>query len=127
MKKEKAVQWYTQRGYESVIVVPSSPGSVLQRRYQEEINRHDIKIRVVEKAGRSVKSMLQRSDPFKPRTCGRALCFICETERKGSCNKNRANYVITCVGCENSGKKGEYHGETSKNAYTRGRQHQDKY
>ena len=126
MKKEKAVRWYTKGGYESVIFVPSTPGSVLQRRYQEEINRHDIKIRVVEKAGRSVKSMLQRSDPFKPRTCGRALCFICETEKKGSCDKNGVNYVITCVGCENSGKKGEYHGETSKNACTRGR-HQDEY
>ena len=86
MKKKRAVRWYTQGRYESVIFVPSTPRSVLQRQYQEEINRHDIKIRVVEKAGRSVKSMLQRSDPFKPRTCGRALCFICETEKKGSCD-----------------------------------------
>ena len=58
MKKEKALRWYMQGGYESVIFVLSTLESVLQRRYQEEINRHSIKIRVVEKAGRSVKSML---------------------------------------------------------------------
>ena len=79
----------------------------------------------MEKAGRSVKSMLQRSDPFKSGTCGRALCFVCGTEKKGLCDKNGVNYVITCLGCENSGQKGEYIGETSKNAYTRGKQHQD--
>ena len=55
MRKEKAVQWYTQGGYKSVIFIPSTPGSVLQRRYQEEINRYDIKIRVMEKAGRSTR------------------------------------------------------------------------
>ena len=43
------------------------------------------------------------------------------------CDKNGVNYVITCLGCENSGQKGEYIGETSKNAYTRGKQHQDEY
>ena len=31
------------------------------------------------------------------------------------------------MGCENSGQKEEYNGETSKNAYTRGKQHQDEY
>ena len=58
LKKVKAMQWYTQGGYESVIFVPSTPGSVLQRRYHEEINWHGIMIGVVKKAGRSVKSML---------------------------------------------------------------------
>ena len=122
MKKKKAVGWYQQGGYESVIFVPSTPNSVLQRRYQAEINRQGIKIRVVEKAGRSVKSILQRSDSFKKRRCGRESCFVCNTEGKGSCDKNGINYAITCVSCENV-----YHGETSKNAFTRGKQHLDEY
>ena len=37
MKKEKVVRWYTQGGYELVIFVLSTLGSVLQRGYQEEI------------------------------------------------------------------------------------------
>ena len=95
---------------------------MLQRRYQSEINRQGIKIRVVEKAGRSIKSMLQRSDPFKERRCGRESCFVCTTEGKGSCDKNGINYAVTCTSCENV-----YHGETSKNAFTRGKQHLDEY
>ena len=122
MKREKAVGWYKRGGYESIIFVPSTPSSVLQRRYQAEINRHDMKIRVVEKAGRSLKSLLQRSDPFKDKLCGRERCFVCDTEKKGSCDKNGINYAITCVSCENV-----YHGETSKNAFTWGKQHLDEY
>ena len=95
---------------------------MLQRRYQSEINRQGIKIRVVEKAGRSIKSMLQRSDPFKERRCGRESCFVCTTEGKESCDKNGINYAVTCTSCENV-----YHGETSKNAFTRGKQHLDEY
>ena len=71
----------------------------------------------MEKAGRSVKSLLQRSDPFKERICSREGCFVCHTEKKGSCDKNGVNYLITCTSCEDV-----YHGETSKNAYTRGKQ-----
>ena len=65
MKKEKAVGWYKRGGYESVIFVPSTPDSLLQRRYQAEIVRQGIKIRIMDKAGRSAKSPLQCADPFK--------------------------------------------------------------
>ena len=37
-------------------------------------------------------------------------------------DKNGVNYVVTCTYCENV-----YNGETSKNAYTRGKQHLDEY
>ena len=114
--------WYKRGGYVSVIFFPSTPNSVLQRCYQAEIDCQGIKIRIVEKAGRSVKSLLQRSDPFKERVCSREGCFVCTTEKKGSCDKNGVNYAITCTNCENV-----YNGETSKNAYTRGKQHLDEY
>ena len=124
-KLTPAVQWFTQGGYQSVIFVPSTPGSVLQLRHQEEINWHCIKICVVEKAGRSVKSLLKLTDPFQSLTCGWVLRFICKTQKKGLCDKNGVNYIITCMGCESVGQKREYNGETSKNAYKRGKQHQD--
>ena len=56
---------------------------------------------------------------------GGALCFICETEKKGLYDKNGVNYIIKCMGCKRLGQKGEYNGETFKNAYTQGKQHQD--
>ena len=51
-KAEKANTWYKRGGYESVIFVPSTPESVLQKRYQAEIHRRGLKIRVAENGGR---------------------------------------------------------------------------
>ena len=87
---------------------------------RQEIDRQGIKIRMVEKAGRSVKSPLQHSNQFKKRICSREGCPVCPTEMKGLLDKNGVNYVITS--CENV-----YKGETSKNAYIRGKQHLDEY
>ena len=123
VKQNKVLNWYKKGGYESIIFVPSTPGSELQRRYQEEIDRHGLRIRTVEKAGRSLKSMLQRSNPFKKATCGRESCLICETGGRGSCSKDGINYDITCVGCEDEGQAKAYVGESSKNGFTRGKKH----
>ena len=76
----------------------------------------------MEKAGQSVKSLIQHWDPFKERICGREGCFVCNTEMKGSCEKNGVNYVIMCASCENF-----FNRKTSKNAYTRGKQYFDEY
>ena len=122
-KKLKRLEWYTKGGYESVIFVPSTPGSELQRRYQEEINHSGLRIRAVERAGRTLKGMLQRSNPFRGTSCGRQLCLVCETGGKGSCEKEGVRYEITCVGCEEGQIRSFYVGETSKNAYTRGVKH----
>ena len=45
--------------------VPATPGSVLMKKYKNEVQKSGIKIRIVEKAGISLKQQLQRSDPFK--------------------------------------------------------------
>ena len=122
-KKEKRLCWYTKGGYESVIFVPSTPRSELQQKYQREIDRHGLRIRAVEHGGRTVKSTLQRSNPFRFATCGRQSCFVCETGGSGSCEKEGVTYEIECVNCEEDGERSVYIGETSKNAYTRGRKH----
>ena len=48
-KRNKVGSWYLKGGYESVIFVPSTPDSILQQRYQSEVNRQGLRIRVVEK------------------------------------------------------------------------------
>ena len=126
-KREKVNTWYGRGGYESVIFVPSTPDSVLQQRYQEEIDRRGLKIRVVEKSGRSVKSMLQRSNPFRPEKCDRPSCLVCGTGGKGACDKEGITYAITCMTCAENGIERIYHGETSKNAFTRGKRHTDDF
>ena len=96
-KKNKVNDWYGQGGYQSVIFVPSTPGSVLQQRYQSEVDRQGLRIRVVEKAGRSIKSMIQRSDPFRTEKCDRQSCMVCQTSGKGSCDKEGVTYSIRCI------------------------------
>ena len=49
-KKNKVNDWYGRGGYQSVIFIPSTPGSVLQQRYQSEVDRQGLRIRAVEKA-----------------------------------------------------------------------------
>ena len=56
-KMEKKTNWYQRGWYESVIFVPATPGSALQKRYQEEIRKRGFRIRVVEKASVSQTSV----------------------------------------------------------------------
>ena len=64
-KKNKVGSWYLRGGYESAIIVPTTPDSILQQRYQYKVDRQGPRIRVVEIVGRSVKSMVERSDLFQ--------------------------------------------------------------
>ena len=90
---------------------------------QEEINRSDFRIRVVEKVGRSIKSVIQRSDPFKNKDCGALDSLVCRTGGKGSCRRMEINYDIACQECGENGEIIRYIGESAGNAYTRGLRH----
>ena len=98
-KRNKVGSWYLRGGYESVIFVSSIPDFILQQKYQSEVNRQGLWIRVVEKAGRPVKSMVQRSDPLQQERCGQESCLMCTTGGKGSCGKEGITYSITCNNC----------------------------
>ena len=126
-KKNKVNDWYGRGGYQSVIFVPSTPGSVLQQRYQSEVDRQGLRIRVVEKAGRSMKSMIQRSDPFRIEKCDRQSCMVCQTSGKGSCDKEGVTYSTRCFECTERGIEKVYYGQSSRNAYSRGEEHLDEY
>ena len=80
----------------------------------------------MERAGHTVKSFLQRSNPFQTPTCGKKEdCFVCSTGGKGSCRAMGVTYDIVCVPCSGMPSPGRYRyiGETARNAYTRGREH----
>ena len=69
-KRKRRDNWY-KRGYDSVILVPVTPRSVLRRRYEKEIKHVGLDIRVVEQSGITLKHKLQRSNPFQSRQCER--------------------------------------------------------
>ena len=78
-KEEKRRSWYRKGSYSSVIFVPATPESSLKRSLDEDVKKSGLRIRIVEKSGMSVKRVLQRSDPFKKKTCERECCFVRRT------------------------------------------------
>ena len=83
-----------------------------------EIKETGFRIKVVEQSGVTLKRMLQRSDPFKERQCNNTDCLICSTGRKGFCRSTGVTYELFCQICRH-----KYIGETSRSAYTRGKEH----
>ena len=120
-KERKKTTWYKRGGFDSVIFVPSTPDGKLKRMYQTEIRKSGLRIKVIEKRGRTLKSQLQTSNPFRQEGCARPNCFVCTTTKKGNCNTESVTYKINCEGEEC--QKGLYRGETAANGYTRGKKH----
>ena len=122
-KLEKKKSWYKSGGFDSVLFVPATPKSKLKNMYQREISRSGFRVKVVEKVSTSLKNRLQKSNPFKPRRCGKTDCFVCTSEGTGNCNTEGITYEIECLGdCE---EKNIYKGESADNGYTRGKKHQN--
>ena len=119
-KEEKRRSWYRKGNYSSVIFVPATPESSLKRSLDEDVKKSGLRIRIVEKSGMRVKKVLQRSDPFKKRTCERECCFVCRTGGRGPCDSFGVTYEIKCQTCEQ-----KYVGETARSAFTRGKEHLD--
>ena len=120
-KERKRKEWYKQGGFDSVLFVSSTPDGKLKRMYQTEIRKSGLRIKVVERTGRTLKSLLQTSNPFKQGSCGRPKCFICMTTQKGNCNTESITYKIECEG--ETCRKNKYKGESSGNGFNRGKKH----
>ena len=82
-KQEKKEAWYKKGGCKSVIFVPATPRSELKRRYEEEIKKTKYSIKIVQQSGLTLKSHLQRSNPFANERCRRGECIVCCTDGRG--------------------------------------------
>ena len=80
-------------------------------------------IRVVEKGGKKVQSMLQKSDVENSVQCMRPECVICKSGGKGPCSKEGVCYKVTCLKCLELGKKTTMYGETGRDARIRCAEH----
>ena len=91
-------------------------------KYEDIIKKSKIPIKVVEKSGTTIKQTLQKSNPFKEKHCkDKDNCFVCRTGGT-NCRKEGINYKITCDLCG-----AVYIGESGRNAYTRGLEHEREY
>ena len=122
-KRIKKEEWYQKGGYESPIFIPATPRSELKKKLQRKVNETDIKLKIVEKTGWTLKRTLQKTSISKQKKCVDESCMICETSRKrGMCRKEGVTYEIVCKKC---GEK--YIGETGRNGYARMKEHKNDY
>ena len=66
-----------------------------------------------------------KPEPLRKSECGRTDCLCCATGNPGRCERNSVGYKITCAGCESTGRVAQYEGESGRNAYSRGLEHQN--
>ena len=88
----------------------------------------DMKYKIVESGGRTVKSKLQKSNPTATPGCDNADCLACAGGRwsGGLCLKSNVQYEMQRELCPDTNKC-MYIGESSQNLYTRAKEHIGKY
>ena len=119
-KRDKKTHWFKKGGYETVIFVPCTPNAQLKKSYEQIIERTDIKMKVVERRGQTLKSKLVKTSKADGKKCNeREKCMLCREKGTGKCRTNNITYSLECKQC-----KDIYIGETSRNAYTRGKEHE---
>ena len=118
-KRVKKETWYQKGGYESTIFIPATPQGELKKKMQKKIDQTDLKIKVIEKTGSTLKRALHKTSITEKTECSDDECPICKTsKRKGMCRKEGVTYEIVCDECRE-----RYIGETGRTARARTKEH----
>ena len=123
-KKVKGRHWFGKR-FDSLLFVQSSPGEVLRKEIQKVIDSNGFRVKVVERGGRPVRSLLQKSDVEPQLDCLDDKCPVCMTAPRGLCRMESVGYRIWCVPCKAQGIDVTMDGETGRTAKVRCKEHFD--
>ena len=87
-----------------------------------------VRFRIVKTGGRTVKSCVQMSNPTATAGCSDNQCLACKAGRGngGNCRGGSVNYQVDCHLCP-ADQRSQYIGETSRNLFTRGKEHTSRY
>ena len=119
-------RWYDEDRYDGVLFVDTTPNGELRRRVETACKRNDMRIKVVEKIGSTMKKELQRSNPFGQQHCKRIDCVTCNLGLQINCRKRGQVYEIWCKDCEANVEK-KYKGQTGRTLYHRMKEHFKKW
>ena len=120
--RKKGKDWYVvENKFESVMFVEATKNSSYKQNVQRLVKKHNLKIRIVERAGQTLKTVLQRSDPFRKNICSREDCFICENGIPINCRERGVVYQLSCTVCLTR----MYRGQTSRSEFERLKEHLD--
>ena len=127
-KEMKVVRWHQGReGQVSAPLIIDPTSGEMTKKMKEACTKFEeetgIRVAVRERAGRKVKSDC-KAEPLRALHCGRADCFCCSTGNPGGCERNSVGYRMSCDTCLLAGVLALYDGETGRNAYARGGEHQ---
>ena len=114
---------------ESILFCPYTPNSILRKRLQEAEDtlngsRATCRVKVVERAGPTVGSLLNNKTPWTENHCQRENCAPCQT-KPGKCKTPGITYRIICENCKENGIRATYVGETSRTFFDRALDHQN--
>ena len=127
-KAEKKNRWYEKGGYETVMFIDATPNGELAAECKKALKSSELKIRVVERSGQSLRSILSKSDPFQNDSCGKDNCKVCKANPKINCKKRNVVYRMKCLGyAKNDQREGMYIGETARSIGERASEHLVKY
>ena len=138
-KKSKKYSWSTKGGYTAPILIPATPKSELLHllgKVAEEEAIPGLRLKVLETGGVTVKRSIQKSNPLASPGCTEDVCLACQRGRGegGPCRKSNVGYQMECMLCEDAATQSDdqslrttYVGETSRNIYSRGKEHTYKY
>ena len=129
-KVSKNRNWSTKGGFIAPIIIPATPDSELLHMLREVAETeavNGLKFKILEKGGKMVKRAVQKSNPTGSPGCTSPDCVACKEGRGkgGNCRKGNIEYRMNCNQCPEADPS-HYIGETSRNIFTRGKEHVDK-
>ena len=102
-KVVKSKRWYGEN--EAVFFAEPSPGGMFKETVDKIMKESGFKVKVVEKAGASLESKLQRSDLAGEKRCSDKECAVCSTVDSGGCWKESVGYEMSCEECAENGHR----------------------
>ena len=98
----------------------------MQRKDDEFTKVHGLgRCRFVERIGTKLIDLVGTKDPWGASPCEREACWSCKHEPSaGLCRVEGITYSIVCLGCLEVGILSEYSGESSRDMFQRGAEHQ---
>jgi hypothetical protein len=130
-KEKKKHNWSRKGGYIAPIFIPPTPNSELAKSLRDIANKEaeaGVHLNIIETGGLSMRRLLQKSNPLQTPGCDDTQCLPCQSGRGegGNCRSGGVNYELECQLCPD-GEREVYIGESSRNSYTRCKEHLARY
>ena len=131
--KGKDNDWYKSGNEKLLLVmfVETTPNGELINMLRQVEEKYKIdedkRIKFVEKCGRKIINQIRVADPFRE-NCTEDECIACQNSSKfTNCRKMNIGYELQCKLCKERGKEKVYIGESSRNLFLRGKEHEKLY